>query len=136
MGRSCSFDEFEAIAQKHSGEIELTCQVLDLSQELRGIQKGVVFVLATWSMPAIVSIKHRMGLLAKIDLQDVGVYVIDSDVFGAEDYRECFHEDFACWGGWGERLWLHQGEVFGEPWFRFPKEDRLFIENTMKLIEM
>lgn len=74
------------------------------------MQRGIVFIFAVWSGPAIIAFQRFTRVLSHIDTADLDLVVLDTDCLTPET-------GVALWGrnvgGGGETIWVRNGVVVG-----------------------
>lgn len=73
------------------------------------IERGVVYVLANWSGPALVSLRKLMAMLETVDATGFQVHVFNTDFMSAQFINA--YGKFPSSGGWGECFWIKNGKV-------------------------
>jgi hypothetical protein len=76
--------------------------------KMASIQRGIVFIFAVWSGPAVIALQRLTQVLGSMDLAGVDLVVLDTDCLSAE-------AGIALWGanlgGGGETLWIRDGNT-------------------------
>jgi hypothetical protein len=96
------------------------------------INKGVVFLMAFWSMYAIKAFSVLTKVMSDLNADDVRLVVVDVD--GSPELDELPELKGKLHGGYGETLWVYHGEILitSGPG---GQSDR-FRENTVDLLSM
>lgn len=76
--------------------------------ELVKIDRGLLFIFATWSGAAIGSFRLLCEALALEPVASFQIFVIDADAFNHEAFKKAFGE---LPQGKGEAFWIKNGEV-------------------------
>jgi hypothetical protein len=96
------------------------------------IRRGIIFIFAVWSGPAIVAFQRFTRVLADIDTTGVDLVVLDTDSLTAEAGR-------ALWGrvvgGGGETLWVRDGVVVSRSLLCVPDSEPEVLRHTRDLID-
>lgn len=83
---------------------------------------GVLFVLATWSGPAIVMLELFGKALQLVDTR-LKAFLVDIDALA-----ERTDPDLGTLGGWGETFWLLNGKVFDQ----IVRPEKNYIESFVR----
>ena len=96
------------------------------------IQKGIIFIFAVWSGPAVIAFKRFTCVLSRIDTTGLDLVVLDTDCLSPE-------AGLALWGrevgGGGETLWAHNGIIVGRALLYLPESEPELIKLTQMLID-
>ena len=78
---------------------------------LSEIHRGVVFVFAAWSGPAVVALKRFTRVMSELLTTALDLVVLDTDCLTAESATQLFGTDGFRAGGYGEAIWVRDGVV-------------------------
>ncbi len=100
---------FEQSIKKYSGKLpEAQFRIISPDDfEISTVNRGVLFVFAAWSGPAVVSYQLLCHELAQTQTATISVLVVDIDFIDQEFSSRVFG---GALGGWGEALWIKDGQ--------------------------
>lgn len=99
--------------------------------DLATIRRGVVFVFAAWSGPAVIALRRFTKVVSTLDLGSLEVIIMDNDSMNGEDTIRLFGHVFH---GAGEVLWVRDGHVVAELSAYRPESEPLLISHTRELL--
>jgi hypothetical protein len=79
--------------------------------QLGGIRRGVIFVFAAWSGPAVLGFKRFTQMLSEFSPSSLDLVVLDADCLNAETATQLFGTDGFRAGGYGETIWVRDGVI-------------------------
>lgn len=101
-------DEFKEAVSKY-GRIDKRFLVfLENVEKFQDIETGVVFILAVWSAPALVQFSRLTEHLSGLNLGDLKIYVMDTDILTNDDLKRKL---FPVPHGWGETFWIKNRKI-------------------------
>ena len=80
--------------------------------EPANMRRGIIFVFAAWSGPAIMGFKRFTRVIQSLDTGDFDLVVLDIDCLTADLAAELFGGPGFTSGGGGETIWIRDGVVF------------------------
>jgi hypothetical protein len=96
------------------------------------IRRGIIFIFAVWSGPAIAAFHRFTRLLADIDTTGIDLVVLDADCLTAETSRTLWGRNV---GGGGETLWVRDGVVVARSLLYIPDSEPEVLQRTRDLID-
>jgi hypothetical protein len=125
--------DIRPVVQKESAmPYERLRVVQQLAQfDLAAIRRGVVFVFAIWSGPAVTGLRRFTRQLSMLDLGPLDVIVLDNDSMTGEDMTRLFGHVFH---GAGEAVWVRDGHVVAELSACRPESEPLILRHTRELL--
>jgi hypothetical protein len=96
------------------------------------IRRGIIFIFAVWSGPAIAAFHRLTQLLADIDTTGLDLVVLDTDCLTAEAGRALWGRNV---GGGGETLWVRDGVVVARSLLYVPDSQPEVLQHTRDLID-
>ena len=127
--------DIRPVVEKHSAmpmariRVARTCDELGLSE----IRRGVVFVFAAWSMPAIVAFRRFTKTLSTLALGSVEVVVLDVDCLARETHAQIFGS--LTTRGSGETIWVRDGRIVAREIIARNGSEALLASHTKYLID-
>jgi hypothetical protein len=103
-------------------------------EELRlsTIRRGIIFVFAVWSGPAVMAFQRFTRILANIDTKELDLVVLDTDCLTPEVAK-------GLWGkmvtGAGETLWVREGLVVARMLLDIPESEAQVVQHTHALLD-
>jgi hypothetical protein len=79
--------------------------------QLSLIRRGIVFVFAAWSGPAIMALQRFTKVLKTMDTDSLDLVVLDTDSLAEDLAIQLFGNEGFTTGGWGETIWVRDGRV-------------------------
>jgi hypothetical protein len=101
------------MVEKHS-VIPMACLRVLRSVErvdLPEIRRGIIFVFAPWSAPAVVGLQRFTKVIKSIDTHCLDLVVLDIDCLTEHLATQLFGVPSFTTGGWGETIWIRDGRV-------------------------
>src|SRR5215813_9896424 len=126
--------EITDVLKKHTKIHFERLRVVRLLDDLRisTIQRGMVFIFAVWSGPAIVAVERFTRVLAGMDTAGLDLVVLDTDCLSSE-------AGIALWGsnvgGGGETLWIRDGFVVARSQLYVADSETEFVRHTEDLLD-
>ena len=75
------------------------------------MQRGIVFVFAAWSAPAVMGFRRFTKVLKPIDTHSADIVILDTDCLAKDSSAQLFDSPTFRAGGWGEIIWIRNGRV-------------------------
>jgi hypothetical protein len=95
------------------------------------IRRGIVFIFAVWSGPAIIAFERFTRVLADIDTTELDLAVLDTDCLSSE-------AGVALWGrnvgGGGETLWIRDGVIVARSLLYLADSEQELVRHTQSLL--
>jgi hypothetical protein len=99
---------------------------------ISSIQRGVLFLLAVWSTPALIALDSVYRVLSRLNLGDLKFYVVNVDEL----------PDSFCAGelagfarrGWGETFWIRDGHIQSRLLRPTPEQENVIENYTRDLL--
>lgn len=113
----------ENYSQLPAGRLRIVDRFEDV--RLTGIRRGIVFVFASWSGPAVVALRRFTRVMSSLDTRLLDLVVLDTDCLAEDAATHLFGTDGFRAGGNGETLWVRDGRIVAreiaapaasEPW--------------------
>ena len=106
-----SEEQFETLVRRYAEPIADRIQVNSNNpkHQIDVTHCGIYFVMALWSMPSTEIFKHVIDSVCKLDT-DAQLQIVVADIDEISRSRDPLSVRDKV-GGWGETLWIHQGEV-------------------------
>jgi hypothetical protein len=103
-------DEMKSLAKYSKMPFERITYLADGDETtLRGIRRGIFFLMAFWSGGSVMAFARLTEVLAKLPADVLEFVVVDIDGAGDDLYR--LPEFGGVVGGWGEAAWVRDGQV-------------------------
>lgn len=103
--------DFRKLVEKYSAmpveRFRIVQEVDDLL--ISGVRRGVIFILAVWSGPAVEAFCRFTRVINLMDTQSIDVVILDTDCLTDELATRLFGNEHFTTGGWGEVIWLRDG---------------------------
>lgn len=99
--------------EKHSAIPIARLRVLQSFDEvhLPDMRRGIVFVLAAWSGPAVIGLQRFTRVIQSLDTRSLDLVVLDTDCLTEDSAALLFGAPSFTTGGWGETIWIRDGHV-------------------------
>jgi hypothetical protein len=97
---------------------------------LSEIRRGIVFVFAAWSVPAVVAFQRFTRIMKSIETRTLDLVVLDTDCLTQNSAGELLGDEDFTFGGWGEVIWIRDGKVVARTIARDGSE--VFLEEHTK----
>lgn len=125
--------DFVEHLKKHS---EMPVEQLRVVQSLRelnpqSIRLGIVFIFAAWSGPAVAAFERLTKILSSIETSKLDLIVLNTDDLDREQNLPTWAETR---GGWGETIWIRDGQPVAQLRLGKPVHDEEIISHTRCLI--
>ena len=101
---------------------------------LSTIHRGIIFVVAAWSGPAILALKRFTQVLADLPTDTLDVVILDTDCLTADATTRLFGTSGFRAGGYGETIWVKDGAVLARELASSAMEQSLH-DHTRKLLD-
>jgi|SRR5688572_14385282 len=99
--------------------------------DLAAIRRGIVFIFAVWSGPARMALRQFTRLLSTLDLGSLDVIILDNDSMSGDEMIRLSGHVFH---GYGEALWVRDGQVVAELSAGPPEAEPLILKHTSELL--
>jgi hypothetical protein len=97
--------------EKHSAIPMSHLRVLQSFDEvhLSEMRRGIIFVLAAWSAPAVMALQRFTKIIRSLDTHSLDLVVLDTDCLTENSATQLFGAPSFTSGGWGETIWVRDG---------------------------
>lgn len=99
---------------------------------LSTIRRGVVFIFADWSGPAIIAFERFTRVLAGMDSHRLDLVVLDTDCLTPDAMTALWGRNV---GGGGETIWVRDGEVAARSLLYVPESEPEMIRHIQELLD-
>jgi hypothetical protein len=99
---------------------------------LAAIRRGIIFIFAVWSGPAIIAFHRFTRVLAGIDTTGLDLVVLDTDCLSSEAGTALWGKNV---GGGGETLWVRDGAVVARLLLYIADSEPELLRHTQDLID-
>ena len=105
--------DIRPMVEEHSAMPVKRLRVVRTFEELRlsAVRRGVVFVFAAWSGPAILAFQRFTRVMNSMDNCYLDLVVLDTDCLTQDSAVEIFGAQGFFRGGAGEVVWIRDGRV-------------------------
>lgn len=109
---STQFD-IRPMVEKHSAIPIARLRLLQSFDEvqLSDMRRGIIFVLAPWSGPAVMGLQRFTKAIQSLDTHSLDLVVLDIDCLTEDSATQLFGAPSFTTGGWGETIWIRDGGV-------------------------
>jgi hypothetical protein len=97
---------------------------------LSEIRRGIVFVFAAWSGPAVVAFQRFTRIMKSIETRTLDLVVLDTVCLTQNSAGELLGDEDFTFGGWDEVIWIRDGKVAARTIARDGSE--VFLEEHTK----
>ncbi len=106
--------DIRPMVDKHSAMPIARLRVLQNFDEvhLSDMRRGIVFVLAAWSGPAVIGLQRFTRAIQSLDTRSLDLVVLDTDCLNEDSATQLSGGPNFTTGGWGETIWIRDGRVF------------------------
>lgn len=127
--------DIRPMVQKNSILSVERLRVLNRFEDVRltEIRRGVVFVFAAWSGPAVVALKRFTQVMSELPTSSLDLVVLDTDCLTAESATKLFGTDGFRAGGYGETIWVKDGVVIARE-IAAPASEQALRDHTRELL--
>ncbi len=101
---------------------------------LRDMRRGVVFVFAAWSGPAVLALRRFTQIMAEIATDALDLVILDIDCLTPDSAAVLFGTDGFRAGGYGETIWVSEGLVVARE-IASPPAERAIREHTKDILD-
>src|SRR5688572_22684371 len=101
---------------------------------LPNIRCGIVFVFAGWSGYSVLGLQRFTKLIKSFDTGSLDIVILDTDCLTEGSAKELFGSDSFTPGGWGEAVWIRDGQVVARELTHVASEV-LMAEHTRSLLD-
>jgi hypothetical protein len=105
--------DIRPMVQKYSALPIEQIRVVSRFEDVRlmEIRRGVVFVFAAWSGPAVMALQMFTRIMSELPTTALDLVVLDTDCLTAESATQLFGTDGFIAGGYGETIWVRDGVI-------------------------
>ena len=105
--------DIRPMVQKHSALPIERLRVVSRFEDVRltEIRRGIVFVFAAWSGPAVVAFQMFTRVMSELPTGSLDLVVLDTDCLTAESATQLFGTGGFIAGGYGETIWVRDGVI-------------------------
>lgn len=99
------------MVEKHSAIPIARLRVLQNFDEvqLSDVRRGIIFVFAAWSGPAVMGLQRFTKVIQPLDTRSLDLVVLDTDCLTEDSVAQLFGVPSFSSGGWGEAIWIRDG---------------------------
>jgi hypothetical protein len=128
--------DIRPMVEKYSAMPVERLRVLRSFEELQLslIRRGIVFVFAAWSGPAVMALQRFTKALKTIDTDSLDLVVLDIDSLAEESAAQLFGNEGFTTGGWGETIWVRDGRAVARE-LTHTASEALIEQHTRGLLE-
>lgn len=101
---------------------------------LPDMRRGIIFVFAGWSGPALVGLRRFTKAIQSLDTRSLDLVVLDTECLTEESAAELFGTPSFTTGGWGETMWVRDGQVVARVLAHTAPEP-LMVQYTRELLQ-
>jgi hypothetical protein len=132
---SAKFD-IRPVVREHSALPENRLRILDSFGDvgMAAMRRGVIFVFAAWSGPAVVGLRKFTKSMAMLPTNMLDLVVLDIDCLASDDALQLFGDSGFRANGSGEVIWVRDGLAVARE-MAFCTDDQVLFEHTRKLVE-
>ncbi len=127
--------DIRPMVQKHSSipmeRLRVVSRFDDV--QLGAMRRGVIFVFAAWSGPALLGFKQFTKILSEF-VAALDLVVLDTDCLTAETATQLFGTDGFRAGGYGETIWVRDGVITARE-VSSDGGEQVFREHTRDLLD-
>ena len=102
--------------------------------QLGKIRRGIIFVFAAWSGPAVLGFERFTQMLSEFSASSLDAVVLDTDCLTAETATQLFGTDGFRAGGYGETIWVRDGVIIARE-VSSDHSASVFREHTRDLLD-
>src|SRR5262249_35695872 len=96
------------------------------------IRRGIIFIFAVWSGPAIIAFQRFTQILSTLDTARLDLIVLDTDCLTSEASTALWGRNV---GGGGETLWVRDGAVVARALLYAQNTEPEAHRNTIELLD-
>jgi len=106
--------DIRPMVEKHSAIPIARLRVLQSFDQvhLPDMRRGIIFVFAAWSGPAVIGLQRFTKVIELLDTRSLDLVVLDTDCLTEDSAPQLFGVPSFTTGGWGETIWIRDGRVF------------------------
>lgn len=106
--------DIRPVVKKYSAIPIARLRVLQSFDEvhLPDMRRGIIFVFAAWSGPAVGGLQRFTKVIQSLDTRSLDLVILDADCLTEDSTTHLFGTPSFTTGGWGEALWIRDGHVF------------------------
>jgi hypothetical protein len=102
--------------------------------QLPAMRRGIIFVFAAWSGPAVTGFQRFTKVIQELDTSSLDLVVLDTDCLTEDSAAELFGVPSFTSGGWGEAIWIQDGRVIARAISNNAPES-MIEQNTKELLD-
>jgi hypothetical protein len=112
-------------------------RVLSCFEDVRltDMRRGVVFVFAAWSGPAVMGLKRFTRVMSSFDTHSLDLVILDIDCLTADSATQLFGTDGFRAGGNGETIWVRGGRIVAREIAAPDNSEHLLQQHTKALLD-
>jgi len=105
--------DIRPMVEKHSAIPIAHLRVLQSFDEvhLPDMRRGIIFVFAAWSGPAVLGLQRFTRVISSLDTRSIDLVVLDTDCLTEDSATQLFGAPSFATGGWGETIWIRDAHV-------------------------
>lgn len=109
----CPEFDIRPMVEKHSAIPLARLRVLQRVDDVRlpDMQRGIVYVFAAWSGPAVIGLRRFTKAIQALDTHLLEMVVLDIDCLTEDSASQLFGTPSIATGGWGDTLWIRDGRI-------------------------
>jgi hypothetical protein len=101
---------------------------------LPDMRRGIIFVLAVWSGPAVMGLQRFTKAIQLLDTHSLNLVVLDTDCLTEDSAAQLFGAPGFTTGGGGETIWIRDGRVFARV-LAYSAPESLIEQHTRGLLD-
>jgi hypothetical protein len=98
------------------------------------MRRGIVFVFAAWSGPAVMGLQRFTKGIKSLDTHSLDLVVLDIDCLTEDSATQLFGTPSFTTGGWGETIWIRDGSIIARQLAHAAPES-LIEQHTRELLD-
>ena len=128
--------DIRPMVQKHSKLPMTRLRVVSRFEDagLTTITRGIIFVFAAWSGPAVVALQRFTRIMAELPTTVMELVVLDIDCLTADAATQLFGTSGFRAGGNGEIIWVRDGAVVARE-IGAAASEQLLYDHTRELLD-
>ena len=101
---------------------------------LTAMRRGIVFVFAAWSGPAVLAFRPFTQIMAELPTGALDLVVLDIDCLTADTATQLFGTSGFRAGGYGETIWVRDGVIIARE-IASPAGEQSLRVHTVELLD-
>jgi hypothetical protein len=101
---------------------------------LTAMRRGIVFVFAVWSGPAVLALRRFTEIMAQLPTDALDLVVLDIDCLTADTAAQLFGTSGFRAGGYGEAIWVRDGVIVARE-VAAPAGEQSLRAHTVELLD-